>query len=148
MYGRRFRVDPMNNVWADLVSMDAAAARLKPSHSAAVPRYVERLAVRSVGRVAIVPVAQIVRLEAADNYVRLFANRIYLLRRTLTRVAGLLDPAVFLRIHRSHVINMRRVRELSPRAHGEFSIALDDGSEITSSRSYRGPIQLRFGLLS
>jgi hypothetical protein len=43
---------------------------------------------------------------------------------------------------------MRRVRELSPRAHGEFSIALDDGSEITSSRSYCGPIQLRFGLLS
>jgi two-component system LytT family response regulator len=139
----------MNNLWADLVSMDTAISRLQPpAHGAAAPRYAERLAVRSTGRVAMVPVTQILRLEAADNYVRLFADRTYLLRRTLTRVAGMLDPAVFLRIHRSHIINMRRVRELSPRPHGEFSIALEDGSEITSSRSYRGPIQLQFGLLS
>jgi two-component system, LytTR family, response regulator len=131
------------------VSMDAAVSRLQPpGYRVTTPRYVERLAVRSTGRVAIVPVAQILRLEAADNYVRLFADRTYLLRRTLTRVGGMLDPAVFLRIHRSHIINMRRVRELSPRPHGEFSIAFEDGSEITSSRSYRGPIQLRFGLLS
>jgi two-component system LytT family response regulator len=138
----------MDNPWADLLSMDAAARRRQPSLGAPIPRYVERLAVRSIGRVAIVPVAQILRLEAADNYVRIFADRPYLLRRTLTQVSGLLDPAIFLRIHRSHVINMRHVRELSPRAHGEFSIALYDGSEITSSRSYRAPIQHRFGLLS
>jgi two-component system LytT family response regulator len=138
----------MDNLWADLVSMDATSSRLQsPGRSAAAPRYVERLAVRSIGRVAIVPAAQILRLEAADNYVRLFADRTYMLRRTLTRVAGMLDPAIFLRIHRSHVINMRRVRELSPRPHGEFAIALEDGSEILSSRSYRRPIQLGFGLL-
>ena len=138
----------MGNLWADLVSMDATSSRLRsPGRNAVAPRYVERLAVRSIGRVTIVPVAEILRLEAADNYVRLFADRTYLLRRTLTRVAGMLDPAIFLRIHRSHIINMRRVRELLPRSHGEFAIALEDGSEITSSRSYRGPIQLRFGLL-
>jgi two-component system LytT family response regulator len=138
----------MDNRWADLVSMDATLSRLQsPGRSAAAPRYIERLAVRSIGRVAIVPVVEILRVEAADNYVRLFANRTYMLRCTLARVAGMLDPAIFLRIHRSHIINMRRVRELQPRPHGEFAIALEDGSEITSSRSYRGPIQLRFGLL-
>ena len=138
----------VDNRWADLIAMDTVAQRLASSgRGVPVPHYVERLAVRSIGRVAIVPVAQILRLEAADNYVRLFAGHTYMLRRTLTRVAAMLDPAIFLRIHRSHVINMCRVRELAPRAHGEFAIALEDGSEIRSSRSYRAPIQLRFGLL-
>lgn len=110
------------------------------------PPHAERLAVRTVGRVSIVPVAEIVRFEAADNYVRLWADRAYLMRQTMNRLVARLDPAVFLRVHRSHAINVRRVRELRPRHHGEFLIALVDGSEVSSGRTYRAAIEAHFGL--
>ena len=53
---------------------------------------------------------------------------------------------MFVRIHRSHAVNVRRVRELRPQLHGEYLVVLIDGSEITSGRSYRSQIQHAFGL--
>ena len=125
---------------------NAAAGAFAITRKEWLSRPAERLAVRSVGRVSIVPVGEIVRIEAADNYVRLCADRVYLIRQTMTRLMARLDPALFLRVHRSHAINVRRVRELRPRHHGEFLIALSDGSEIASGRTYRAAIQAHFGL--
>ena len=113
----------------------------RPSHS-----YVSRIAVKSVNRIVIVPVAQISRLEAEDNYVRLWADRPYLHKETLTRLMSFLDPAEFLRIHRSHAVNIQSVRELRPLLHGEYLVVLTGGIELTSGRSYRGVIQQAFGL--
>jgi two-component system LytT family response regulator len=109
-------------------------------------RPLERLAVKSVNRIVIVPTADICRLEAEDNYVRIWADRPYLHKDTLTRLVSSLDPALFVRIHRSHAVNVRRVRELRPQFHGEYLVVLLDGSEITSGRSYRAQIQDTFGL--
>ena len=118
-----------------------------------VPGYVSgdtfpltRIAVKSVNRIAIVQVATIVRLEAEDNYVRLWAERPYLHKETLTGLVARLDPFEFLRIHRSHAVNVRHVRELRPLLHGEYQVVLSDGTEITSGRSYRPAIQAMFGL--
>ena len=108
--------------------------------------YVSRIAVKSVNRIVIVPVANIVRLEAEDNYVRLWADRPYLHKETLTRLLSFLDPAEFLRIHRSHAVNIQSVRELRPLLHGEYLVVLTGGTELTSGRSYRGVIQQAFGL--
>jgi two-component system LytT family response regulator len=105
-----------------------------------------RVAVKSVNRIAIVQVATIVRLEAEDNYVRLWADRPYLHKETLTGLMARLDPAEFLRIHRSHAVNVRYVRELRPLLHGEYQVVLSDGTELTSGRSYRAAIQAMFGL--
>jgi two-component system LytT family response regulator len=58
----------------------------------------------------------------------------------------MLDPGEFLRVHRSHAVNIRLVRELRPQLHGEYVISLADGTELTSGRSYRGRIQDAFGL--
>jgi two-component system LytT family response regulator len=110
-------------------------------------RYLARIAVKSVNRIVIVPVAQIVRLEAEDNYVRLWADRPYLHKETLTRLMSSLDPAEFLRIHRSHAVNIQSVRELRPLLHGEYLVVLTNGAELTSGRSYRGVIQQAFGLV-
>jgi two-component system, LytTR family, response regulator len=93
-----------------------------------------------------VAVAAIGRLEAEDNYVRIWADRPYLHKETLTGLMLRLDPAEFLRIHRSHAVNIRLVRELRPQLHGEYLIALADGTELTSGRSYRARIQEAFGL--
>jgi two-component system LytT family response regulator len=108
--------------------------------------YITRIAVRSLSRIVIVPVQEIVRLEAEDNYVRIWADRPYLHKETLTRLVARLDPSEFLRVHRSHAVNLRLVRELHPLLHGEFRIVLANGNEITSGRSYRQEIQRAFGL--
>jgi two-component system, LytTR family, response regulator len=105
-----------------------------------------RIAVKSVNRIAIVPVAGIIRLEAEDNYVRLWAERPYLHKETLTGLLARLDPFEFLRIHRSHAVNVCHVRELRPLLHGEYQVVLTDGTELTSGRSFRAAIQAMFGL--
>jgi two-component system LytT family response regulator len=108
--------------------------------------WLSRIAVRSLGRIVIVAVQDIVRLEAEDNYVRIWADRPYLHKETLSGLCARLDPAEFLRIHRSHAVNLRLVRELHPQLHGEFRMVLANGTELTSGRSYRAAIQRAFGL--
>jgi two-component system, LytTR family, response regulator len=117
-----------------------------PAATAAEGAYLTRIAVRSLARIVIVPVDDIVRLEAEDNYVRIWADRAYLHKETLTGLCARLDPHEFLRVHRSHAVNLRLVRELHPLLHGEFRIVLANGTEITSGRSYRQSIQRAFGL--
>ena len=105
-----------------------------------------RIAVKSVNRIVIVQVADIVRIEAEDNYVRLWAERPYLHKETLTGLVARLSPLSFLRVHRSHAVNVQFVRELRPQLHGEYLIALSDGTVLTSGRGFRASIQAVFGL--
>jgi two-component system LytT family response regulator len=107
---------------------------------------VSRIAVKSVNRIVIVKVADIVRIEAEDNYVRLWADRPYLHKEALTGLVARLSPLSFLRVHRSHAVNVKFVRELRPQLHGEYLIALSDGTELTSGRGFRASIQSMFGL--
>jgi len=109
-------------------------------------RPLSRIAVKLANRIVIVPVADVLRIEAENNYVRLWADRSYLHKETLTRLVSRLDPTQFLRVHRSHVVNISAVRELRPLAHGEYLIVLRDDTEITSGRSYRAAMQDAFGL--
>ena len=127
-------------------SSDRIAQRAAGSGIWNAPHCLARIAVKSVSRIVIVQVADIVRLEAEDNYVRLWADRPYLHKETLTRLIEQLDPAEFLRVHRSHAVNIQSVRELRPLLHGEYLLVLGNGVEITSGRSYRGAIQHAFGL--
>ena len=121
----------------DAAALGALAAR---------DTYLTRIAVRSRARSVIVPVHDIVRLAAEDHYVRIWADRASLHKETLTGLCARLDPHEFLRVHRSHAVNLRLVRELHPLLHGEFRIRLANGTEITSGRSYRQSIQRTFGL--
>ncbi len=108
--------------------------------------WVTRIAVKSVNRIVIVQVADVVRIEAEDNYVRLWAERPYLHKETLTGLVARLSPQNFLRVHRSHAVNVAFVRELRPQLHGEYLIVLSDGTELTSGRGFRAAIQAMFGL--
>ena len=105
-----------------------------------------RIAVRATGRILIVPVETIVRLEAQDNYVRIWAERTLLHKETLSALCARLDPAAFLRIHRSHAIRIGALREMRLLAHGEFDILLTDGTELRSGRSFRRSIETTLGL--
>lgn len=104
--------------------------------------YLERVVVKSGGRVFFLGVAEIDWIEAAGNYVRLHAGReSHLVQGTMSRLEGRLDPNVFLRVHRSAIVNITRIRELHPLFHGEYAIKLAGGKELTSGRGYRDNLQ-------
>jgi len=102
------------------------------------PKYPERLVVKSAGRVFFLKAEEIDWVEAADNYVRLHVGgEAHLLRETMSGLEANLDPAQFLRVHRSTIVNLERIKELKPWFHGEYLIILRDGTQLTLSRSYR-----------
>src|SRR5581483_11702374 len=81
-------------------------------------------------------------IKAADNYVQIHAGRAsHLLHATMNSLEGRLDPHEFLRIHRSTIVNVRRIKELHPMFHGEYRVILKDGTQLTSGRSYRENLQ-------
>jgi two-component system, LytTR family, response regulator len=97
-----------------------------------------RLVVKSGGRIVFLRVEEIDWVEAADNYVRIHAGReSHLIRETLQSLEGRLNPEQFLRIHRHTLVNVDRIRELQPIFHGDYLVKLNDGTELTLSRSYR-----------
>lgn len=105
-------------------------------------QYLERIVVRSGGRIMILRVAEIDWIEAASNYVRLHAGgREYLLRETMTALESKLDPADFVRIHRSTIVRVDRIRELEPLFQGDYVVILEGNTRLTSSRGYRDRLQ-------
>ena len=98
-------------------------------------------------RIVIVTIASIVRLEASDNHVIVYADRPYRHRETLTDLCARLPAGTALRVHRSHAVNVAAVRELKPRPHGEYELLLRDGSVVMTGRHFRTQIEAAFGLL-
>jgi two-component system LytT family response regulator len=97
----------------------------------------KRLAVRSAGKTIFVDVEDIDWIEAAENYAQLHAGRSgHLLHVTLTTLEKSLDSAQFLRIHRSVIVNVKRIKELEPLTHGEYVITLANGTRLQSGRMY------------
>lgn len=109
-------------------------------------RYLTRIPVKSEGRVLVVDLADVDWIGAADNYVTLHAgSREYLLRDTMGRLERELDPERFVRIHRSAIVQLDRIRELVSDFHGDFEVVLRDGSRLTLSRSYRAKVETALG---
>lgn len=102
-----------------------------------VPR-LQRLVVHERGRSLVVPLADVQRFAAAGNYVEVHTSaRRHLIRATLSRLAQRLDPAQFLRVHRSHLVRADFIAAFAPWAHGDLKLTLRDGSELLLSRRYR-----------
>jgi two-component system LytT family response regulator len=123
----------------------ALLSDLVPARPPATPR-LERVAVKSNGRVRLVPVAEIDYIEAAGNYLRIYVGtERHVIRETLSAFEAKLDPARFVRIHRSTIVNIDRVRELEPYFHGDYIVRLADGRRLTLSRTYREHLRARLG---
>ena len=104
--------------------------------------YVSRLLIKSGGRVFFLKTDEIDYIRAEDYYVKLHVGRKgHLLRETMTEMEAKLDPEKFLRIHRSTIVNIERIRELQPHFNGEYIVVLHDGSEHKLSRSRREQLQ-------
>ena len=88
-------------------------------------------------------------IEAADNYVNLHVgNEAHLHRETLTALAERLPPKKFMRISRSTIVNVDRIKELQPLFHGEYAVILRNGATLTLSRSYRDALDELIGKVS
>jgi two-component system LytT family response regulator len=110
------------------------------------PQRMERFVIKSGGRVFFVPTAEIDWIEAAGNYVKLHVGTDeHLFRETMNTIEGKLNPDAFFRIHRSHIVNVERIRELQPWFNGEYVVFLKNGTRLTLSRGYREKLQERIG---
>lgn len=102
------------------------------------PQLPERFAVRRRGKEIMVEVADIDWVEAAGNYAVLHVGGETLeIRSSLTRLESELDPKRFVRVHKSHLVNIARVVEVTPWVSGDWRIRLQDGAEVNLSRRYR-----------
>jgi len=108
------------------------------------PQKLDRLVVKSGGRVFFLRTDDIVWIEAAGNYVRLhLADDSHLFRETMNGIEARLDPRRFVRIHRSRIVNSDRIKELQPWFNGEYVVVLQNGTRLTLSRGYREKLQER-----
>ena len=120
--------------------LSAVAAEARP------PGKLDRLMVKVDGRMLLIKVDEIDWIEASDNYVSLHVgSEAHLMRETMTALERRLPPDKFMRISRSAIVNLERVRELQPMFHGEYVVILKDGARLTLSRTYRDKLDRLMG---
>ena len=96
-----------------------------------------RLIVKSGGKVLFLRAQDVEWVEAAGNYVRLHVGgEAYLFRESMKNMESRLDAEQFVRIHRSAIVNLNRIRELQPWFHGEYVVILHDGTKLMASRVF------------
>ena len=111
-----------------------------------LPSMTDRIPVKTHGRIMIVNVAEIDWVEADGDYVSVHVGgKSWLLRETIAAAEERLALSGFVRIHRSTLVNIQRVRELLPLSKGEFTVVLFDGTELKLSRNYRFALERLLG---
>ncbi len=102
----------------------------------------ERLAIRDGAETSCVDIETIDWIDAAGDYMCVHANDdTYVLRGTMKRLEELLDPSIFVRVHRSAIVNRRRVTSMRPHRNGEYFLKLGDHKELKLSRKYKANLE-------
>lgn len=103
--------------------------------------YPDRLLVKVDESQQLIRMADIIHISAERNYVRLHtATGAYAMRETMKHIQERLDPAMFRRIHRSHIVNLDHTRKILPWFGGDCLVMMDNGTRFTLSRNYRGAL--------
>jgi len=101
-------------------------------------KYATRLAVPAIGKTVLLDVREIDWIEGAQNYARLHVGATtFMLHVPMSTLSSSLDPNAFLRIHRSTIVNVKRVKDLQVADHGEYILTLSTGARLRSGRTYR-----------
>ncbi len=104
---------------------------------AAPPRTLTRMAVRSAGKTSFVNLEDVHWIQGAENYVQLYtASTQHFARASMQSLLELLDPKVFVRIHRSSIVNVRHISHVETGTHGDYVLTLKNGARVHSSRTY------------
>jgi two-component system LytT family response regulator len=118
---------------------DPAAAPAAPAAAPAAKP--DRITVKADGRLVFLKPDEIVRVEAADNYVMLhLVNGRLMLRETMTAIETRLGTASFVRVNRSAIVHFDQIKEIQPAQHGDYTVVLRDGTKLPLSRSLRGQL--------
>ena len=121
-------------------------APVPSADSVSAPAFLSRIAVKSVGRTVFVNAESVDWLETAGNYVCLHAGKdTHVVRETMNQLETQLDPAKFVRIHRSTMVRIEAIREIQPLFNGDRVVILHDGAKLTMSRSYREKARAALG---
>ena len=122
--------------------LQALLGELRP----APPEWLAWIPVRSGAKVTLVAVDEVEWFEAADNYVRVHvAGRRHAMRETMKDLETRLDPRRFIRVHRSVIVALDRIRELHALPSGDYRITLAGGAVVPLSRTYVGSFEARVG---
>jgi len=106
----------------------------------------ERIMVKKPGRAFFVRLASVDRFEAADNYIRVHAGPdTHLIRETMSALEARLDPNKFVRVHRSTIVNVDRIKEIHSLFQGRQVIVLHNGDKVTLGRNYRARLDRLLG---
>ncbi len=117
---------------------------LNGSNTTHPPSPRERIMVKSAGRISFLKTDEIDWIEAQGDYVRLYAQgRKFLIREKIGEMEQQFSGDRFIRIHRSTIVNVERIKEMQPLFYGEYAVILNDGTRLTLSRSFREKVFLR-----
>ena len=128
------------------VSMPSHAVRHQASEQASKTKpqveHIERLLVRGHDREFIIAVDQIIRIEAEGNYARIHTGSHSVLeRKTMKSLESILPPKRFIRVHRSHLVNVEQIDEIARGSKGEREVILADGSRLPMGRTFKGRLE-------
>jgi two-component system LytT family response regulator len=105
-------------------------------------KYINRIAISSTGRVYFIKVNEIEWIEASDYYVQLHTgNKTHLLRETMNNLETKLNPAKFMRIHRSTIVNLDCIQGIEPYFNGEYLVILNNGTKLKVSRNRKDSLK-------
>jgi two-component system LytT family response regulator len=120
-----------------------ARGRIRHEPSEKASAYPNRIFVKEDDRLVCLRANQIEGIEALGNYVKIrTAGKTHVVRGSLTSLEAQLHPASFVRIHRSHIVNVSAVRELLPLSHGDYNVVLESGHVVPMSRAYRDRLHM------
>lgn len=137
------RADELHDRLEALLASLGGAPGASPA-AAAAPAYDARLVIPERGRTVVVPVGEVSWIEADDYYVTVHAaGRRHLWRESLAALEQRLDPRRFVRVHRSAIVNVDRVREVEHGRDGRATIRLDGGARVPVSRTRRDEVLAR-----
>lgn len=110
------------------------------------PPHLQRIFVKDNGKIILLEPETIDWVEADDKYLHLHTvKKTHLIRQTLNSLEAELNPEIFLRIHRSTIVNLAKVKEIHPLFNGEYVVILHDGTKLTLSRNYKNRFFEHFG---
>ncbi len=132
-----------------LTALLAETGHVTGNTEIASPLLHDRILVKTGTRVLFLNPCDIDWVEAAGNYVKLHVGSDeYIVRESISRLEAMLGPRQFVRVHRSTIVNLNRVRELRPWFSGEMIIVMLNGTELKLSRTYRKDLERRVHILS
>lgn len=101
-------------------------------------KFLKRITIKLTGHTILLPIDEIDWIESYGNYLKLHAGReSHLIRGTMQSLETKLDPEKFVRVHRSTIVNIEKIKQIYPRSNGDQDLVLHDGQQLMLSRKYR-----------